>query len=76
MGRRASYTRPDSQTEYFYYDWAGNLTNHTDFASQTIYSQYDALNRLTNRYSGDYSVQTSYAYTPTGQRQSMTEHDR
>jgi YD repeat-containing protein len=73
VGRRIADTMPGGQSEGFTYDLAGNLLYETNFNGNTITNQYDSLKRLIKRYNDDYSIYDNYTYTPTGQRQSMSD---
>lgn len=80
LNRRTKRQLPDrdSHFELFYYDGAGNLTIHTNFASiaGTINAhitelRYDALNRLTRKFDrqlGETKPFATFTYTASGQR--------
>jgi len=72
MGRRVQHLMPGGQSESFGYDFGGNLIRETNFNNVIITNQYDVMNRLTNCVSVN-GYQVSYAFTQTGQRQSMND---
>ncbi len=75
LGRRTKRTLPAGQSESMTYDAAGNLKTKIDFNGKTTTYSYDALNRLTSK-TPDSSLSqpvVSFAYTNSGQRQSMVD---
>ncbi len=65
-------TWPDGSFETFSYDAVGNQTSHQLTDGHTNTSTYDVMNRLTKLTYFD-SSSVSYTYTPTGQRQTVTD---
>jgi RHS repeat-associated protein len=75
MGRRTKRTLPLGMFETFTYDQGGNLSTRVDFKGRKTTFGYDALNRLVSKVP-DASLNeptVTYTYTPTGQRESMTD---
>jgi RHS repeat-associated protein len=72
LSQRVWHTMPGGQTEWFAYNAAGNLVQHTNFNGLVITNEYDLMNRLTNISAiNGYNVQ--FTYTATGMRESMTD---
>jgi len=75
MGRRTKRILPLGMSETFTYDQGGNVSTRVDFKGLKTTFNYDALNRLVSKVP-DASLNEStvtYTYTPTGQRESMTD---
>jgi RHS repeat-associated protein len=75
LGRRTKRTLPLGMAETSTYDLASNLKTKTDFNGKITTYVYDPLNHLTSKTPdssfGEPTV--SFAYTATGQRQTMTD---
>jgi len=75
MGRRTKRTLPLGMSDTFTYDQGGNLSTRVDFKGLKTTFNYDALNRLVSKVP-DASLNeatVTNTYTPTGQRESMTD---
>lgn len=69
LGRKLSYTDPDTGTHTYTYDPNGNLTSQTDAEGKTISFTYDCLNRPTGKYygtAGAGNLKTAYFYDEEG----------
>jgi len=75
LGRRTQRTLPLGMSETMSYDAAGNLVSKTDFNGKTTMYAYDLSNRLASKTPDpSFAAPTiSFAYTSTGQRQTMTD---
>jgi RHS repeat-associated protein len=73
LNRMKTRTLPGGgAVESLAYNLTGTLANVTDFNGKITTFSYDAMNRLITRTpTGETAV--SYTYTPTGQRQTMTD---
>src|SRR5215467_8059792 len=75
LGRRLSRSLPLGMSEAYSYDAAGNLSTRRDFNGKTTSFSYDSMNRLLS-ITPDSSFNapaTTFAYTVTGSRASMTD---
>ncbi|HYG11873.1 MAG TPA: RHS repeat-associated core domain-containing protein, partial [Pyrinomonadaceae bacterium] len=75
MGRRTKRTLPLGMSETYTYDVIGNLISHTNFLGRKTTYAYDEMNQLLSKTPDPASGEPAilYAYTPSGQRASMTD---
>lgn len=75
LNRKSLRGLPKGMVETFSYDGVGNLSVHTDFNGKATTFTYDPLNRLLLKTPDPTLSQPtiSFAYNPTGTRQTMTD---